>query len=296
MSVDSVRHRNVHGDVRSGLAMVRKRLISFKTADFCNTELAKPSMHLLDGSGKLLRPALVLESAAALGKRPRDFVDLAVAIELLHTSSLLHDDIIDRDIVRRGIESVHARYGEEAAILAGDALISKAVQESCKYGTDIVRLISQAAMRMCAGEMLDYRYQKSRKAPSIDSYIEIASLKSGALISISASAAAKYSGDKLYKSLSIFGTNVGIGFQIRDDVIDSLGVDLKNGATDSRKFRPNIVNTLIKHSGLRKNGAINEAIRLNNKYIDMANSEICGKKEFEGLVKHAEMMKLKAII
>ena len=293
MNVNGVRNRNMHGNVRRSLAMVRKGLLSLKTVDFCNADLAKPSMHLLDGSGKLLRPALVLESAAALGKKPEDFVDLAVAIELLHTSSLLHDDIIDRDIVRRGIESVHVKYGKEAAILSGDALIAKAVQKSCRYGTEIVHLISQAALRMCAGEMLDYRYQKTRKVPSIDSYVEIASLKSGALISISASAAAKDSKDKLYKSLSIFGTNVGIGFQIRDDVIDALGADLKNGTADSRKFRPNIVNTLIKHSNLRKNDAISEAIELNNKYIDMANSEIFGKAGFEDLIKHAEKMKLK---
>lgn len=295
MGVYMARRIDGRSDVKKGIASVRRRLRSFGNMDFYNAELAKPSMHLLKEPGKLIRPVLVLESANALGRKPQEFVDLSVAIELLHISSLLHDDIIDRDVVRRGIETVHMRYGEEAAILAGDALISKAVQESCKYGTDIVELISQSAMKMCAGEMLDYTYQKSKTVPSIDSYIDIARLKSGALISASVSAVAKYTGDKLYSKLSAFGVNVGIGFQIQDDVIDSLGLDTKNGTADLRKFRPNIISTLITHSRLRKEDAVNEAIELNNKYIDMAKNELEGVREFGGLVKYAGKIKLKRI-
>src|SRR5271157_2973113 len=98
---------NLPSPVKIALGGVTKKLASFRTSDFVNQELFNPSVHLLKKKGKLLRPTLVLLGAHMLDEKPGKYVDLALAAELVHISSLIHDDIIDRDRSRRGIKAVH---------------------------------------------------------------------------------------------------------------------------------------------------------------------------------------------
>lgn len=257
---------SINGCIRKTVS----KLGSFGIRDFVSKDLAESATYLLKYPGKLLRPTLVFLGAMYTGRANVErYVDLAVAIELLHTSSLIHDDIVDMDSVRRGVESVHVRYGQENAVLAGDALIAKAIKESCKYGASVVDSISSAAMDMCAGEVIDFNYQKRNAVPSVRSYLLIASLKSCSVIGASASIAALHSSKQHVDELHQFGNSLGMAFQIRDDIIDFVedgGVG-KNGA---REFRPNIVRSLQTYVTKNRTIALKRAKELNHYYVEKA--------------------------
>ncbi|MCL5428043.1 MAG: polyprenyl synthetase family protein, partial [Candidatus Marsarchaeota archaeon] len=180
-------------EIMEDLRSVDERLSGLGTAEFIEDGLYAPSMHLIKGRGKMLRPALVFMGGIYAGySDTKDLVDVAVAVELLHTSSLIHDDIIDKDVRRRGVESTHVRYGNELALLAGDALISSAIRHISGYGRSLINIMARTAMEMSAGEALDFRFQRSGTVPTIREYERIAYLKSASLISTSASIAASY--------------------------------------------------------------------------------------------------------
>ena len=259
-------------NVREGLRETLRRIRLLGTKDFLAPKLSGPSTYLLASSGKLVRPALVLCSAHAIGKQAGKYVDLAISVELMHTSSLIHDDIIDGDRIRRGRQTVGSKYGIESAILAGDALIAKAVMLASGYGGKVMSAISSSAMEMCAGESLDSYFQRERKTPDIETYMKIARLKSASLISASCSAPAIHSNDRRVKIMADFGMDLGIAFQIRDDVMDFVRSDRRNGG-GSERFRPNIVAT-IRSSGSSTREAIDEAIGINNRYVIQARKRL----------------------
>ncbi len=260
----------------------RKRLSSLSSGEFVSNELFAPATHLLNQNGKLIRPALVFIGAQALDEEPEEFIDLALAVELLHTSSLIHDDIIDGDNRRRETISVHRKYGKEAAILAGDALISKAISLSSVYGPQVMKAISKATMDMCAGEILDYAYQRDRKVPDMQRYLQIAGLKSASLIGTACSIAATYKSSKLENELYEFGKDSGIAFQIRDDLAEFSGTKKARDAELSR-YRPNVVRTFQKHSSLDEASALGRARELNLHYLRKALNRIQGRRVKEML-------------
>lgn len=250
-------------EIMEDLRSVDERLSGLGTAEFIEDGLYAPSMHLIKGRGKMLRPALVFMGGIYAGySDTKDLVDVAVAVELLHTSSLIHDDIIDKDVRRRGVESTHVRYGNELALLAGDALISSAIRHISGYGRSLINIMARTAMEMSAGEALDFRFQRSGTVPTIREYERIAYLKSASLISTSASIAASYRAPGHVKALSEFGRNFGMAFQIRDDVHDFIDGIEGNGAS----LHPNIAKSIMK-SGISEKAAIAKAVEMNNDYI-----------------------------
>ena len=258
---------------------------SMAQEDFVVPELYWPSVHLLARRGKLLRPTLVFLSAYSIGEKPSDYIDLALSAELLHVSSLIHDDIIDGDATRNDIETVHVKYGTGAAILAGDSLISKSITLASNYGKDVISAIATSAMEMCAGEILDSKYQKAGIVPSIDDYIRLAELKSASLISASCSSAAIYAKSRSSDALGKFGKYLGLAFQIRDDIIDFIGGE-GNG------YRPNIIKTIVTSEGLVPNEALIKAAILNNTYVDRAMEELHGF-ECQELLDYSQFVKVK---
>ncbi len=276
------------GEVLASLKKVSARLRSLKAPDFVDSSLFEPSVSLLTRKRKLLRPTLVLIGAYAIGERTDKFVDLAVAAELLHTASLIHDDIIDRDTERRGSIAVHARYGNRVAIVAGDALISKAVGMAAAYGERVLKSITDASMEMCAGEALDYMYQKRRVVPSLREYTRIASLKSASLIGASYNAAAVYSSRKDSGVMYLAGKDLGIAFQIRDDIADFI-TSMKSG--DKRVLIPNAVTSVQKNYEIGSYSAIMKTMQMNNQYIDKAVRRLSGGRagkvfgEYAGLIR-----------
>jgi len=273
-------------DMESKLQRMLSRIKSFKESEFINKFLFEPSMHLLKNPGKLLRPMLVFIGAEIVDDKSTDYTDLAASIELLHVSSLIHDDIIDKSEFRRGTQSVHSKYGEDAAILAGDALIAKAIQIATPYGREVLDSISGAAMKMCAGEMLDSLH--ANKPVTLQEYTKIAELKSASLIGTSLSIAGVYSGSKSAEQLYNIGLNAGIAFQIRDDVLDFL-----EGAEDEAKSA-GIVRR-AKHSLISTMDEVKKAVKLNNSYIENAMSLLADLQSSRGselLAKSIEFIRL----
>ncbi len=249
---------------------------------FSSPNLEKSTFHLLNVNGKLLRPTLVFVGAESVGLNSMKFVDLAIAIEYLHISSLIHDDIIDKDEMRRGIETVHNKYGIENAILAGDALIARAVALSSAYGENVVKKIAEAAFLMCDGESMDFCTQRRNFDMNLGTYMDIATKKTASLISTSISIAAvtEKLGEGIIGRLSKAGELLGVAFQVRDDVINAVGsFELgKRPGNDDKKFnRPNIV-SVFEYSGLGKKEAIEKSIQIISNNVRDAIQEL---SEFE---------------
>jgi len=276
-------------EVMDDLRKVSLKLSSFQKSDFVDRSLFEPSVALLSRRSKLMRPALVLVGAYAVGEDPDDFIDLAVASELLHTASLIHDDIIDRDTVRRGSFAVHEKYGEHVAILAGDALIAKAVSMAAGYGPEVLKSITQASMDACAGETIDYNYQKNGKVPGMKEYMKIAGLKSASLIGACCGAGAVYGSDSSSKDIYMSGRDLGIAFQVRDDIMDFIG------ALRGRKQpASNVVLSLQKDYKIGSHQAVMRAVKINNDYVDMSRKRMKGSKYDMLLRGYAELIRVSA--
>ena len=164
--------------------------------------------------GKRLRAKLVLEIAASDTTAPR----LGAIIELIHAASLLHDDVIDDATLRRGAPSVNATEDSKTAIMLGDALYSKAYSTLVEYDKAVAKTVANAVTALSVGELMDVRMSEKFNADA-DVYMDMLYLKTAALIEASAKAAALMMG-KDAEAYALYGKNLGISFQIIDDILD----------------------------------------------------------------------------
>jgi geranylgeranyl diphosphate synthase type I len=202
--------------------------------DHLSPELVTPIRHHLAGGGKRVRAALVLVSAAAAGGTEEAGIPGAVAIELVHNFSLLHDDIIDEDRDRRHRPTVWAKFGIGSAIIAGDALAALAVQVLLDDPTpERVRAtatLATATQEMIAGQADDMAFE-TRASVTVEECLRMATGKTGALLSCASSLGAVLVGapDSTIDALADFGRNVGIAFQAIDDVLGIWGEPSQTG-------------------------------------------------------------------
>ena len=134
--------------------------------------------YVLDGNGKRIRPILTILSAESCGATIKDALPAAIAVELLHNFSLVHDDIMDQDDLRRGRETVHKRWNMATAILTGDAILSLAIKHLHEYystNNNITKIFSDALLAICEGQALDIEFE-TRKDISIDDYLNMIEL------------------------------------------------------------------------------------------------------------------------
>ena len=188
--------------------------------------------HSVFAGGKRLRPVLAIQSAVAVvGSIPSGIANLGAALEMLHTYSLIHDDLpaLDNDDLRRGKPTCHVAFGEAIAILAGDALQTQAYEVLANLNcppaatVEIIRLIAQATGTvdgMIGGQVLDLEGERQRPTPALVEAIHRA--KTGALIRVSVVAGGIFAGATPEQAarLDIFGRKAGLAFQIIDDVLD----------------------------------------------------------------------------
>jgi geranylgeranyl diphosphate synthase type I len=219
------------------LVKVRERLNSAIVALFGEvrpSELYDAAMHLIKAGGKRLRPFLALKACETVGGKEEDVLPFAVALEVLHNFTLIHDDIMDRSRKRRGIPTVHTIWGVPFGITAGDLLFAKVYDIALKavgYGkVPLERAmlafnsITQAILAICQGQAYDLLFEK-RKAVSENEYLELIRLKTASLYEASAKVGALVGGGKALdvQRLAHFGLNLGMAFQIRDDVLGVVG-------------------------------------------------------------------------
>lgn len=178
--------------------------------------------YILKNKGKELRPILVLLCAKLIGEVNQKTYVSASMIELLHTASLVHDDVIDNSQLRRKSFSIKALWKSKVAVLVGDYLLSKGLLISVKYKTfDILEIVSEAVQKMSEGELL--QLEKSRRLNiTEEEYFEIIENKTASLLIASATAGVKSvtEDEKYLNSINDFALKLGLAFQIKDDLFD----------------------------------------------------------------------------
>ena len=187
--------------------------------------------YIKNTGGKRLRPIICILSAEAVGGPREKALSTAVAIELLHNASRVHDDIIDENYIRRRNPSNPAMYGEKKAIVIGDFLFGTSCEMLARCGVpEVVGLVSKAVSDIAMGEYLEFTLRTLQEATE-ESYMEVAELKTASTFMASAEAGAILGGgsEVEIENLRIYGKNVGIAFQIQDDILDICGDPAKTG-------------------------------------------------------------------
>lgn len=198
--------------------------ISDVLARFSESRFYEPLNYAIQ-DGKRIRPLIVLLSHDAVAIHEQvtdDPLPAAVAVELLHLESIIHDDIIDKETERRGKPVFHMKYGLPSTILSADFVLGIILEIASQYADSrIGRELSKAALRMSEGEVEEV-FVQAQKRVSLDSYLDIVSHKTAALFQVSARIGAILSGAKqqTIESMSDFGLNLGIAYQIQDDLLD----------------------------------------------------------------------------
>jgi geranylgeranyl diphosphate synthase type I len=258
-------------------------------------ELYKASTHYLISGGKRLRPFLVTKSCEMFGGTAKNALPAAAAVELIHNFSLVHDDIMDNDEMRHGVQTVHKSYGTALAILAGDILFSKAFQliavDGRKSGIDdkaisaMIAKLATACIYVCEGQAIDIGLASNQRFFPEPTYLNMITKKTAALFELSCSLgvlSSPLSSDIDILNLSSFGRDVGIAFQLVDDLLGvtgdprvtgkSVGNDLREGKkTYPIQLALNNTDGEEKHKILRVLGAK----EINNDELNEAVQSIC---------------------
>jgi geranylgeranyl diphosphate synthase type II len=196
--------------------------------------LYEPVKYILQSGGKRLRPLLVLLSAKAVGGSFNKVYNASVAVELLHNFTLVHDDIMDNADKRRGRLTLHKKYDENTAILAGDALLAVAYEyllKDCDGKTkEAVTAFTKGLVEVCEGQSMDKDFETIENV-SLDEYKLMILKKTAAMSAMCCKIGALLGGGsyKEIKALSAFGKNIGVAFQVQDDLLDIIGEEKEFG-------------------------------------------------------------------
>ncbi len=223
--------------------------------------LQEASAHLLSAGGKRLRPALCLLAADAVKKGSSfDMAPAALALELIHTFTMIHDDIMDHDAERRGVPTVHTLWDEPTAILAGDVLYARAFEFLCRTPAPdnarvrAVILLADTCNDICEGQYMDMSFEVRDDVTDVD-YLDMVRKKTGALYAASAAIGGIMAGGRPMQidALFQFGMSAGIAFQIQDDLIDLMApssVSGKDRASDIRQGKQTLVSIKAREAGI----------------------------------------------
>lgn len=190
--------------------------------------LYSPIIYSMSGGGKRLRPVLLLITLEAFGGNIDEAMPAAMAVEIFHNFTLLHDDIMDNADVRRGKPSVYAKWGGNVALLSGDAMLITAYKHLNRISASVLprvmNIFSDMALEVCEGQQYDMDFESMEKVSVVD-YMQMIERKTSALLSGSAMIGATMAGasDDDVKKIYRFATELGLAFQLQDDVLDSYG-------------------------------------------------------------------------
>lgn len=195
--------------------------------------------HIIAAGGKRLRPIMTLAAARLCGYEGERHRKLAASVEFIHTATLLHDDVVDASDLRRGGPSANALFGNEASVLVGDFLFSRAFELMVEDGSlDVLRILSRASSVIAEGEVLQLTTAND-STTSEQAYLEVVRAKTAELFAAAARIGAVVAGrpSSEEEALRTFGLNLGIAFQIVDDVLDYSAAQERLGKTVGDDFR-----------------------------------------------------------
>lgn len=197
-------------------------------------EMYEPMSYIIGLGGKRVRPLLTLVGCDVFGTDPKSAINAALAVELFHNFSLIHDDILDKAPLRRGNATVHEKWNHNIALLSGDGMLVKAFEILSRSDSgqvsELLKLFSKTSIEVCEGQQLDMNFETQDKV-SVEQYIHMITYKTAVLLGCSLQMGAicanadKKNQDHLYD----FGKHVGVAFQILDDVLDVYAEDEKFG-------------------------------------------------------------------
>jgi len=196
--------------------------------------LYEPAQYFLNLGGKRIRPVICLMGNELFDEISPDAYQVAIAIELFHNFTLIHDDIMDKAPLRRGMQTVHAKYDEPTALLSGDVMLVTAYdyinQIKSSHIRRIIHLFNKTAKEVCEGQQTDMDFEKKQQV-SLAEYIHMISLKTSVLLAASLRLGAILggAGERNQELLYEFGKNLGLAFQVQDDYLDAFGDPTKFG-------------------------------------------------------------------
>ena len=243
--------------------------------------LYEPIQYILNLGGKRIRPLLVLMSADLFGKKYKEAVSAALAIEIFHNFTLVHDDIMDSAELRRGSATVHNKWNINTGIISGDVMLIKAYQALEEYEnplfSKLTKLLNKTALEVCEGQQYDIDFEEKEDINQ-NNYLEMIRLKTAVLIGCAlkmGALIADASEDDL-EAIYEFGELLGIAFQIQDDYLDVYGDSISFGKKIGGDIIENKKTILFHHA--MSNGSINEKKELLKWYGKRTVNEIGNKK------------------
>jgi len=236
--------------------------------------------YLLDLGGKRVRPLLTLLTAKALGMEPasQHLVDVAAGIELIHMATLLHDDIIDNSPLRRHKKSAYMKYGTANTLLSGDFLLVRAFSLCAKLDAFIINATERACIELTEGEIMEVPLHK--ETHTLETSLSIARKKTASLFRLATESAAHIvspDNKELVKVCAAFGENLGVAFQILDDILDIVSdEDLlgKKSGMDLIERKPSVVNVLWLKRETSLSKALLSDTKIDDEYVLAARQEI----------------------
>jgi geranylgeranyl diphosphate synthase type II len=196
--------------------------------------LYEPNNYFLQLGGKRVRPVLCVMGSELFGDINPEAWEVATAIELFHNFTLIHDDIMDKAPLRRGMQTVHTKYNESTAILAGDVMLVTAYDYINRIGTEhlpaVLGLFNRTAREVCEGQQMDMDFE-NRSEVTLEAYLHMIELKTSVLIAAALKMGAILSGagERNLELIYSFGLKLGLAFQVQDDYLDAFGDPSKFG-------------------------------------------------------------------
>jgi len=230
---------SLEADLAIGMQGVEELLREHIKGDYPLVE--ETSRHLVAAGGKRLRPLLTLISSHFGDSSRKEIIPAAVVCELTHLATLYHDDVMDEAPLRRGVESANNRWGNTIAILTGDYLFSKASDLLADLGPEAVRLQARTFERLVIGQIMETQGPQNGEDP-LAHYLRVVGDKTGSLIATSARFGGMLSGAprEVTETLTKFGEQIGIAFQLADDVIDIASESNQSGKTPGTDLREGV--------------------------------------------------------
>jgi geranylgeranyl diphosphate synthase type II len=215
--------------------------------------LYAPNAYFLQLGGKRIRPVLCLMGNELVETIHPDAWHVASAIELFHNFTLIHDDIMDKAPLRRGVDTVHVKFGDATALLAGDVMLVTAYEYLNKIDTSflhpVMHLFNTTARRVCEGQQMDMDFEK-KETVTLEEYLKMTELKTSVLLAASLKMGSILggAGERNQNLLFEFGKKLGIAFQVQDDYLDAFGNPEKFGKQVGGDIRSNKKTFLLIHA------------------------------------------------